>query len=68
MTEREFISEWVGDQSKDVLKTIQDEINTMQNTGVEHTMQVECSECNHEWVIEDLVYDITRFFDLSFSG
>ena len=68
VTEREFISEWVGDQSKDVLKTIQDEINTMQTTGVEHTRQVECRECNHEWVIEDLVYDITRFFDLSFSS
>lgn len=68
VTEREFISEWVGDQSKDVLKNMQDVISKVQNTGIDHTMHVECSECHHEWDIEDLIYDVTRFFDLSFSS
>lgn len=68
VTEREFISEWIGGQAKDVLKQIQDEINKLLNIGIDHTMNVECSECKHEWDVDGLVYDITRFFDLSFSS
>lgn len=66
--EKEFISEWLGQQSKIVLKQIREKMDEVLDKGISHTMDVECSHCQHQWTIEGLKYDPSNFFDFSFSS
>lgn len=66
--DKEFINEWLGSQPASIIKEIKTVIDTMDSTGVSHTMEAECPHCNHEWLIEGLKYDPSNFFGLSFSS
>lgn len=66
ITEREFIAEWLGTQPAFILKKIRDKADYVNNTGVSHQMDVGCSECGHEWTIENLQFDPSNFFVQSF--
>lgn len=62
VTEKEFIVEWLGQQSKAVIKVIKEKMDEVLEVGIAHTMEVECSECSHQWEIEGLKYDPSHFF------
>ncbi|QAY00463.1 baseplate hub subunit [Escherichia phage Ecwhy_1] len=62
VTENEFIAEWLGQQSKGTLKIIREKMDEVLEIGVSHTMEVECSDCNHQWEINGLKYDPSHFF------
>ncbi|EMR6007005.1 hypothetical protein WJW27_003755 [Escherichia coli] len=63
VVEKEFINEWLGQQSKGVLKLIREKMDEVLEIGVSHTMEVECSNCNHQWEIDGLKYDPSHFFE-----
>nr|EFL4883635.1 hypothetical protein [Escherichia coli] len=68
VSDKKFISEWLGTQSKEVIKQIREKMDEVLEIGVSHTMEVECIECQHQWELTGLKYDPTHFFDLSFSS
>lgn len=68
VTEKEFISEWLGTLSKNDLKIVREESEKILDVGISHTMEVQCSECNHEWELTGLQYDPASFFGLDFSS
>ena len=68
VTEKDFISEWVGTLSKVDLKIIRDVSDTLVDVGINHKMDVECNECHHEWELTGLRYDPANFFGLDFSS
>lgn len=68
VTEKEFISEWLGTLSKNDLKIVRAESEKILDVGISHTMDVQCSECNHEWELTGLQYDPASFFGLDFSS
>lgn len=68
VVEKEFISEWVGGLSKGDLKLVRTEVDALIDVGISHTMEVECSECHHEWELTGLRYDPSHFFGLDFSS
>lgn len=68
VVEKEFISEWVSSLPKATLKEVRDETDKIQEVGISHEMDVQCSECSHEWTITGLKYDPTHFFGYSFSS
>lgn len=67
VTEQEYISEWLGEQSKTTIKVIREKMDEVMELGISHNMEVECSECHHQWEINGLKYDPTHFFAQSFS-
>lgn len=66
--ETEFITEWVSSLPKSTLKEVRETSDKLQEIGISHEMEVQCSECNHEWTIEKLRYDPSHFFGYSFSS
>lgn len=66
--EKEFISDWVSKLPKATLNQVRLETDKLQEVGISHEMEVECSECNHEWTITGLRYDPSHFFGYSFSS
>lgn len=68
VTEREYISDWVGSLSKADLKIIREASDSVIEVGISHTMEVQCSDCNHEWELTGLRYDPSNFFGLDFSS
>lgn len=67
VTEPEFISEWLGTLNKNDLKIISEKSDSVFDVGISHTMDVECSNCNHQWELTGLKYDPSHFFGLDFS-
>lgn len=67
VTESEFITDWVSSLPKTILKDVREESDKLQEIGISHEMDVECSECHHEWKIDKLRYDPSHFFGYSFS-
>lgn len=67
VTEAEFITEWVSSLPKSILKEVRETSDIIQDIGISHEMEVECSECHHEWTIDKLRYDPSNFFGYSFS-
>lgn len=65
VTDKEFISDWLGQQPTFILRQIREKIKEFDSIGIGHTMDVECSECNHQWTIEDLIFDPSHFFGLA---
>lgn len=65
VTDKEFIADWLGQQPTYIVKEIREKITELDSFGVDHTMDVECSECNHQWTITDLIYDPSHFFGLA---
>lgn len=63
VVEKEFINEWLGQQSKGVLKLIREKMDEVLEIGVSHSMEVECDGCNHQWEIDGLKYDPSHFFE-----
>ncbi|AQW88773.1 putative baseplate hub subunit [Erwinia phage pEa_SNUABM_50] len=66
--EDEFIADWVGTQPAFILKQIREKADYINNIGVSHEMDVGCSECGHEWVLENLQFDPSSFFVQGFSS
>lgn len=62
ITDKGFISEWLGEQPTFVLKQIRDKADYLNGIGVSHEMDVGCSECGHEWVLDNLQFDPSNFF------
>lgn len=62
VTDRGFIAEWLGQQPAFVLRQIRDKADFINNIGVSHEMDVGCSECGHEWTLENLQFDPSSFF------
>ena len=62
VTDRAFIAEWLGQQPAFILRQIRDKADFINNTGVSHEMEVGCSECGHEWTLENLQFDPSSFF------
>lgn len=67
VNEVEFITDWVSTLPKTTLKEVRETSDKLQEIGISHTMEVECSECQHEWTIDKLRYDPSHFFGYSFS-
>lgn len=65
VTDREFIAEWLGQQPSFVLQQIKDKIKELDGYGINHTMDVQCSDCEHEWTIENIIFDPSHFFGLA---
>lgn len=65
--DKEFISEWVGTLPKEKLKEIREQVDSVIDVGISHSMNAQCSECHHEWEIDGLRYDPSNFFAPSFS-
>jgi|AGFT01.1.fsa_nt_gi T4 bacteriophage base plate protein. len=63
----EFILEWVSSLPKSTLKEVREASDELQEIGISHKMEVQCSECDHEWEIDKLRYDPSHFFGFSFS-
>ena len=65
----EFIREYIETLSKATLQQITQEVEKLNDIGVEHEMEVECSneECGHQWTIHNLRYDPSHFFVRSSS-
>lgn len=68
VTEKEFISDWVGSLSKADLKLVREASDKVVDVGISHSMDVECSKCHHEWELTGLRYDPSNFFGLDFSS
>lgn len=68
VTEKEFISDWVGSLSKADLKLVREASDKVVDVGISHRMDVECSKCHHEWELTGLRYDPSNFFGLDFSS
>lgn len=68
VTEKEFISDWVSTLSKADLKGVKEESDSVSEIGISHKMDVQCSNCNHEWELTGLRYDPSHFFGLGFSS
>lgn len=64
----EMIKEWLGLQPSFILSVIRDKINEFSNIGISHTLDAQCSECDHVWTIEGLFYDPSDFFAQNFSS
>lgn len=64
----EHISEWLGTQPAYILKQIRERADFINNVGVSHELDVGCSSCGHEWVLENLQFDPSSFFVQSFSS
>jgi hypothetical protein len=62
VSDRTFITEWLGQQPSYVLRQIRDKSENINNIGVCHEMDVGCSKCGHEWTIENLHFDPSNFF------
>ncbi|AZU98220.1 baseplate protein [Salmonella phage SE_PL] len=67
VNEDEFITEWVSSLPKNTLKEVRETSDELQEIGISHKMDVECSECHHQWEIDKLRYDPSNFFGFSFS-
>lgn len=67
VSEREFILSWLESLTKDDLQLIMDKAQEVNDWGVQHSMDVSCSECGHEWTMDNLMFDPTSFFKPSFS-
>lgn len=65
--DKAFIKEWVSEQPKAILTQIMNQVESMNRIGVSDSMDVSCSECNHEWTIEGIRFDPTSFFTQNFS-
>lgn len=68
ITEKNFISEWLGEQPAYILKQIREKADYINNVGVSHEMSVGCSSCDHEWTLTNLQFDPSNFFVSSFSS
>ena len=66
ITDKGFITEWLSEQPSYVLKKIKDVSDEVSGTGVEHSMDVGCSECGHEWTLDNLQFDPSNFFGQGF--
>lgn len=65
---QEFIKDWLGKQPTFILEKIKNEVDKLNKIGIDHSMGVECSECNHQWELNGLYYDPSDFFVRSFSS
>jgi len=68
VSEKEFLSDWVSSLPKSTLKEVRGLTDQLQEIGISHEMDVQCSECQHEWTIDKLRYDPSHFFGYSFSS
>lgn len=64
----EHIKDWLGQQPTFILEKIKTEVDKLNVIGIEHSMGVECSECNHQWELTGLYYDPSDFFVRNFSS
>lgn len=67
VTDRKHINEWAENLDKHTIDEITKAAFDMNMNGVEHNMDVQCSECGHEWTIENLQFDPSSFFVQGFS-
>lgn len=65
--DRNNIRDWANDLDKTTVQMITDAAYAMNMSGVDHSMDVQCAECNHEWTLEDLQFDPSSFFVQGFS-
>lgn len=64
---KEHIKEWANNLDKNTVEVITEAAYKMNSFGVDHNLDVECSECKHQWTIEGLQFDPSSFFVDSFS-
>lgn len=65
--DKKYILEWAENLDKHTVESITEAAYKMNMNGVEHNMDVQCSECNHEWTIENIQFDPSSFFVQGFS-
>lgn len=68
ITDKKYIYDWLGEQPAFILSQIREKADEINDIGVSHTMDVGCSECGHEWTIDNLQFDPSNFFVQSFSS
>lgn len=66
--DKENIKEWVIKLSTSDIKVILDKMEELNNMGVSKTQDVQCKYCEHEWTVDDLVFDPSHFFAKCFSS
>lgn len=56
------IREFIETVDKVTLKKFSDEVQEINEIGVERTMDVQCSKCDHQWTLNNLRFDPSYFF------
>lgn len=49
VTDKDHIKEFIGNIEKDIIESINELINEINNSGVKKTMNAECQHCPHKW-------------------
>lgn len=65
VSDKEFINEWLGSQPAYVLSSIREKVLEFDFIGMNHSLDVQCSGCGHEWTIDNIVFDPSHFFVLA---
>lgn len=68
VTDVKYIREYIDTLTKKELDELGVIVESINSTGVEHSMDVCCSSCRHEWTIEGLRFDPSYFFAQNFSS
>lgn len=66
--DKESIKEWVYKLTSAEIKVILAKMEELNNMGVSKTQDVMCKFCEHEWTVNDLVFDPSHFFAKCFSS
>lgn len=59
---REDINEWLLNIDREMIERIRDQINEINQIGIDKSMPIQCEKCKHEWVTM-IEFNPTDFFD-----
>lgn len=62
VTDKSFIKDWLDQQPTYIIKEINNTVSDINKIGVNDKMDVECSDCHHQWTLENLQFNPTNFF------
>jgi len=68
ITDEKHIREFIDCFSTEQMKQLKEKMSYLNNgIGIDNVFPVQCSDCKHEWDINQLEYDPSNFFGQSFS-
>lgn len=62
VTDKTYIREYVNCLDKNSVSKLSDVVENINSKGCSHSMDAECSYCEHKWTITDLKFDPSSFF------
>jgi len=60
--DKKFISDYINNIGRDKIKKLNDEIESINNTGANRELDATCTECDHKWKTE-ITFDPAHFFE-----